>query len=139
MEEISVARLRHAAKEVLDRFEGVAAAYAHGSRVRGRPLPLSDLDLVVVLSKEGETDDPLRAERISSLLASELRTSVEIDAHLAEDLPLPVLGRVVTRGVLIYERDPVRRVDFETSTRRLYFDFLPLLRRDARAGIRAGA
>jgi hypothetical protein len=78
------------------------------------------------------------AERISALLASELRSGAEVDAHLSTRLPLPVLGRVVTHGVLLFERNPARRVEFETSVRRLYFDFLPFLERDAREGIRAG-
>lgn len=142
MDEPTLDRLREAARRVLDRFPAVAAAYAHGSRVDGRPLPRSDLDLVLVLEGLAAPRDPLLAERISALLASELGSElpsgVEVDAHLAERLPLPVLGRVVTRGVLIYERSPVRRVEFETSTRRLYFDFLPLLERDAREGLRSG-
>lgn len=40
-------------------------------------------------------------------------------------------------GNLIYESDPADRVEFETATRRLYFDFPPLLERDARSGILA--
>lgn len=64
--------------------------------------------------------------------------AVEIDTHIVEALPLAVLGRVVTAGVLLFERDARRRVEFETSTRRLYFDFLPFLERDAREALRSG-
>lgn len=138
MSEITVDRLRAAAGEVLRDVPEVAAAYAYGSRIRGRALPLSDLDFAVVLATVAHRVDPLLAERISSRIATRLGSPVEIDAHVADDLPLPVRGRVVTTGVLVYERDPVRRVEFETATRRLYFDFLPLLERDARDGIRSG-
>lgn len=137
MEKIELERVSQALNGILRDVPEVAAAYAYGSRVRGRALPLSDLDLAFVLAADAERDDPLLAERLSARLASELGVSVEIDAHVAQDLPLPVRGRVVTDGILVYERDPVRRVEFETSTRRLYFDFLPLLERDAREGIRA--
>ena len=130
-------RLRTAVTEVLAAVPEVAAAYLYGSHARGKPLPTSDLDLALVLRTETGSDDPLFAERLASRIASALDEPIEVDAHLAEDLPLPVRGRVVTSGVLLYEADPVRRVDFETSTRRLYFDFLPLLERDAREGIRA--
>lgn len=133
----SVDHLRSAAAEVLDQFPEVAAAYLYGSAASGRTLPLSDLDLAIVLSQGAARNDPLLAERIAGRLAGALSTSVEIDAHVADDLPLPVRGRVVTEGVLLYERDPARRVEFETSTRRLYFDFLPLLERDAREGLQA--
>jgi hypothetical protein len=58
---------------------------------------------------------------------------------LPEHQPLPVQGRVVTTGVLLFEREPVRRMAFETMTRRLYFDFLPFIERDARIALGAGA
>ncbi|MBI4513706.1 MAG: nucleotidyltransferase domain-containing protein [Gemmatimonadetes bacterium] len=137
MEEIDLERVRGALSRVLRDVAEVAAAYAYGSRVGGRALPLSDLDLAFVLAAGAARDDALFAERLAARLASELGTAAEIDAHVAEDLPLPVRGRIVTQGVLVYERDPARRVEFETSTRRLYFDFLPFLDRDAHEGIRA--
>lgn len=138
MQEFSLEQVREAVRRVLEEEPRVAAAYAYGSRVRGRPLPFSDVDLALVTREGGAPDDPLFAERLSARIATRLGTGVEVDAHLAEGLPLPVRGRVVTEGVLLYERDPVRRVRFETSTRRLYFDFLPYLRRDAREGLLAG-
>ncbi len=137
MEQISLDRVRAAVTEVLQDVPVIAAAYAYGSRTSGRVLPLSDLDLAFVLVPDASRDDPLLAERLAARIASALGTAVEVDAHVAEDLPLPVQGRIVTTGVLLFERDPARRVEFETSTRRLYFDFLPLLERDARAGLRS--
>ena len=98
----------------------------------------SDLDLGFVLVRDAARDDPLLAERLAARIATALGTAVEIDAHIAEDVPLPVRGRMVTESVLIYDPDPARHVALETDTRRLYFDFLPLLERDAREGLRAG-
>jgi len=138
MDELSLDRVREVVCRVLEPEARVVAAYAYGSRVDGRPLPLSDLDLALVLSGEPPQEDPLFAERLAARIATTLGTGIEVDAHLAECLPLGVRGRVVTSGVLLYERDPVRRVEFETSTRRLYFDFLPILERDAREGLAAG-
>ncbi len=91
--------------------------------------------MAVVLRDSKARDDPLLAERLSVRIAHELDAGIEVDAHLADDLPLPVRGRMLTSGVLLYEADPSRRVEFETATRRLYFDFLPLIERDAREGI----
>ncbi len=144
MDDRTLDRLRRALERVLPDIPEIAAAYAFGSRISGGALPLSDLYVALVLRDEGRRDDPLLAERISVRIASELRSAiegdeaVEIDAHLAEDLPLPVRGRVVTGGMLLYEADPSSRVDFETSTRRKYFDFRPLLERDAREGLLSG-
>lgn len=114
----------------------IVAVYLYGSTLGGRVSPLSDVDLALVLTDDPE--DPLFAERVAARVGEELGGDIEIDAHVAADLPLPVRGRVVTQGRLIYERDPSSRVEFETATRRLYFDFLPLLERDAREGLRAG-
>ncbi|MFQ6047688.1 MAG: nucleotidyltransferase domain-containing protein [Gemmatimonadales bacterium] len=138
MTEIASTRLRSALTAVLASMPQVAAVYAYGSRVSGRSVSLSDLDLALVLADDVAGEDPLFAERIAARIAAELRTTVEVDAHVAETLPLPVRGRVVTQGVLVFERDPVRRLRFETDTRRLYFDFLPLLERDARTALSAG-
>lgn len=129
-------RLKTAAADVLGEAPDVAAAYAYGSRVSGRPLPMSDLDLALVLRTDAEPDDPLFAEVLAARIGERLGAGPEVDAHLARHLPLPVRGRVVTEGVLLYEADPSRRVEFETGTRRLYFDFLPLLERDAREALR---
>jgi predicted nucleotidyltransferase len=131
--------LRAVVARVLSEGPEIVAAYVFGSRVAGRPLPSSDLDLAFVSRTEADlTEDPLLAERLTARIAAELRTSVEIDGHLAARLPLNVRGRVVTEGILLYDADPEGRVDFETSTRRLYFDFLPFIERDAREALLRG-
>jgi predicted nucleotidyltransferase len=137
MDEIALDRLRVVLAGVLRDEPAVAAVYAYGSRISGRALPSSDLDLAFVLAP-GTQGDPLFAEGLAARIASALRTAVEVDGHLATALPLPVRGRVVTQGMLVFERDPVVRVAFETTTRREYFDFLPLLERDARTVLSAG-
>lgn len=137
MKQISMDELRAALSRILAELPSVAAAYAYGSRVSGDATGRSDLDLALVLRGDADRDDPLLAERVSARLATVLRTPVEIDAHLADDLPLRIRGRIVTSGVLLYEADPSARVEFETSTRRLYFDFLPFIERDAREALRS--
>ena len=42
-------------------------------------------------------------------------------------LPLAVVGKIITDGVLIYCRDDKARVDYETIIRSAYFDFLPFI------------
>jgi hypothetical protein len=37
-----------------------------------------------------------------------------------------VRGEVVTNGILLFSRDEGFRVDYETSTRSEYFDFMPV-------------
>jgi len=134
----SLERIRKAVSRAVTGVPEIAAVYLYGSQVSGNALPISDVDLALVLSVDAIPDDPLLAERVAIRVAEELETSLEVDAHVVDRLPLAVLGRVVTTGILLFERNPSRRVEFETSTRRLYFDFLPFLERDAREGLRSG-
>jgi len=138
MNDPTLERLRDALGRVLGDFPEIVAAYAYGSRVSGQPLPLSDLDIALVVRGAAASDDPLLAERVAARLTLEFDSAPELDVHIASSLPLPVRGRVVTDGVLLYETDPSTRVEFETSTRRLYFDFLPFLERDTRESLLAG-
>ena len=139
VEGLSVDHLREVIGRVLSASPEIAAAYAFGSRIGGRPLPSSDLDLAFVARRDADlAADPLLAERLTARIAAELESSLEIDGLLADRLPLNVRGRVVTEGLLLYEAEPERRVDFETSTRRLYFDFLPFIERDAREALLGG-
>lgn len=138
MNDIEMDELRGAVRRAVKDFPGVAAVYVYGSRATGRHTPSSDLDLAILPGADAAPTDPLLAERLGSRVAAELGGAFEPDAHLTDDLPLPVLGRVLTTGVLVHDADPPRRVVFETSTRSLYFDFAPLLERDAREGIISG-
>ncbi|TVR58639.1 MAG: nucleotidyltransferase domain-containing protein [Gemmatimonadales bacterium] len=114
----------------------VAVIYLFGSAATGSAHPRSDVDLAVVLMdpEAPSVQDPLLAERLAATLQLALPAH-EIDLHLTHRLPLPVRGRVVTTGRPLFVRDDAVRVEFETSTRRLYFDFLPFLERNAREGI----
>ena len=136
--ELLLDRVHAALARVLEHAPEVAVCYAYGSRVHGRVLPLSDLDLAFLLARDAPHDDPLLAERLTARIGAMLETEVEIDGHIAEDLPLSLQGRIVTTGIVLFDRDPSRRVEFETTVRRLYFDFLPLLDRDAREALRTG-
>ncbi|MFO7893929.1 MAG: nucleotidyltransferase domain-containing protein [Longimicrobiales bacterium] len=126
--------VRAALGEVGADIPDLAVAYLYGSAVAGDAGPGSDLDIALVLVADADPG-PLFAETVSARLAERLGFTGEVDAHLVDHLPLPVRGRVVTEGVPVFERDAVRRVEFETSTRRLYFDFLPFLERDAREAL----
>lgn len=127
--------VRAALAGVAEGIPELAVAYLYGSAVAGDVGPDSDLDIALVLFPDADPG-PLFAETVSGRLAERLGFAGEVDAHVVGHLPLPVRGRVVTEGVPVFERDAARRVEFETSTRRLYFDFLPFLERDAREALR---
>jgi len=119
-------QFRECLKQVLIYYP-VALAYLYGSQAAGQATPLSDVDIALVMVDHDY--DP------KSRLELELRVEEEIaricgigniDVRVMNNAPLMVRGEVVTNGKLLYCRDEVFRVDFETSTRSEYFDFLPV-------------
>jgi len=57
-----------------------------------------------------------------------LGNGVVSDVRVIDNLPLVLKGKIITEGFLIYSRNETLRVNFETSVRIAYFDFLPVLR-----------
>jgi predicted nucleotidyltransferase len=108
----------------------VMLAYLYGSVADGSALPFSDVDIALVL----EPHCPLSAyERM--LLELDIASEVErgcgvqkADVRSVDLAPLTVRGTVVTDGRLLYSRDETFRVEYEVYTRKLYFDFLPVVR-----------
>lgn len=119
----------------------LAAVYLYGSRARGRRTALSDVDLAI-LFRDGVSEEerweelPALGSAVARALADGGSGAPEVDVHDLDALPLAVQGRVLTEGRLLLSRHEVRRVRFEETTRRRYFDFLPFLRRDTERGLR---
>jgi predicted nucleotidyltransferase len=103
-------------------------AYLYGGYAAGVVHPFSDLDIGIYVETM-----PIR-----EYLKLELSTSLEIDEKLGYQvasevrvmniLPLMVAGNIITEGILIFSRDEATRIDYETSIRRTFFDFLPVIR-----------
>jgi predicted nucleotidyltransferase len=122
MDTTVVERLRAAASRL---FHGgpVLAAYAYGSRIWGRPLPTSDLDVGYYLT--GYRTGQSLSLRDELLLASALSDEVglEVDLRNLADAPLDVRGRVLEEGVRIYSGDDVARVGLERDLLGRYHDY----------------
>lgn len=119
-------KARAAAQSILERTP-VLFAYIYGSYVRGDSHRFSDLDIGIYV--EGlDIRSCLDLElslglRFDEQLGHVLQSEVRVLNHL----PLAVKGRILGEAELIYSRDEVKRVDFETRTRKFYFDFLPVI------------
>jgi predicted nucleotidyltransferase len=125
--DIDRATLHAAIEGAVSGHPEIAAAYLYGSAVRGTATPLSDVDLGLLFREpEGSFRDRLAtAVGIGSAIARDL-SGVRVDARDLDELPLAIVGAVLTDGELVVSNDEERRVAFERDTRLRYFDFLPI-------------
>jgi uncharacterized protein len=106
----------------------VSFAYLYGSYAKGKPHSFSDLDIGIYV--EGlSLKACLNLELSLSLQLDELlEHSISAEIRVLNHLPLPVKGKILTDGQLIYSRDEKKRIQFETYARLAYFDFLPAIK-----------
>jgi predicted nucleotidyltransferase len=123
---------------VLSQHPEVAAAYVFGSVARGDATPDSDLDVGIVFAQRGDT----AREHVDLIgtLAAEIEGIGgfrEVDIVVLESQGPIFCHRVLSEGALVYERDPERRVDFESDTLVRAFDFRPTYELATRGQVKA--
>ena len=108
------------ALEYLESHSKVLFSYIFGSLARGRPFPLSDVDIAVYLAETlNLADDKLE---ILGKLIGILRTD-EIDLVVLNTAGLPLIMNVLRNKKVIVDKDPFARHIFESLMMRKYFDF----------------
>lgn len=95
---------------------GAAFAYLHGSRVTGGATSRSDVDVAAWWPH----DPPV---------ASDVQLPVGYDLMVLNTAALELRGRVAATGRLLFEDDPVARVRWEATTRKVWFDERPRFER----------
>ncbi|MCD2196137.1 hypothetical protein LQ327_22450 [Actinomycetospora endophytica] len=60
-----------------------------------------------------------------------------MDLLVLDDAPLELAGRVAIRGELLFDDDPVARVRWVATTRKIYLDELPRIERSRREFLEA--
>jgi predicted nucleotidyltransferase len=108
----------------LEKMTVVKAVYLFGSRATGRAAPISDTDLCVItgpgIRQKGRSD-------IASL------SDGSIDVSLFWDLPVAIRYRVLKEGRPLFQRDDGFMRAVAMQTLREYLDFMPVIRRFAKA------
>lgn len=114
--------LRRAAAEVLP-SEPVRVAYLFGSRARGTARAGSDVDVAVLLDPSVEASDRLGVQlRLARRLAAASGVG-DIDLVVLDGAPLPLRGRVVQEGRVVFSVDEAARVEYDSRTAREFFDY----------------
>ena len=104
-------------------------AYLYGSYATGLIHPFSDLDIGIYIENVPASKHLELELSISLEIDSYMRGEVASEVRIINELPLVMIGEIITEGIIIYSRNEVVRVDFETAVRSAYFDFLPVIHR----------
>jgi len=117
---------RAVARSVARRPE-IQAAYIFGSVAQGRARPDSDIDIAVLLARRVPDARALRYRlRLAADLGAALRRS-DVQVIVLNDAPPLLAHRVLSRGVLVYERARAARVRYQVQTAQRYADLVPTL------------
>lgn len=109
----------------LDR-EGVVSAILFGSHARGRPGPLSDVDIAVWLDPSLDMDARAITRVRLAEAASEALDSENVDLIVLNDAPPLLRHSAAEGGVPLLERDPRARIRLESWALVEYLDTQPL-------------
>jgi len=116
----NIHKLLPKAKDYLNTHPKVIFAYLFGSFAKGKPSPISDVDIAVYLSEE--TDATQKKMEILGKLIELLETD-EIDLVILNTASLPLAARIIENKVMLVDKKPFLRHSFESITLREYFDF----------------
>ncbi|MDI6731634.1 MAG: nucleotidyltransferase domain-containing protein [Candidatus Margulisbacteria bacterium] len=113
-------------KDILQKHP-VEIAYLYGSFAEGTPRPWSDIDVALIVDDSNTRQSNLDLEMTISkeIDAVGIVEKHESDVRIINQAPLNYKIQIVQNGKLIYSKNERRRVEFETTVRDEYFDFLP--------------
>ena len=110
-----------------ERGADLAAAYLFGSVARGTARAASDVDIAVLpMESRSGTLESLRLDLEGEL---ERRLGRVVQLIVLDRVPIDLVHRVLTDGLLVHEADRSRRIAFEVRARNEYFDMRPILDR----------
>jgi predicted nucleotidyltransferase len=89
-------------------------------------LSIGDIDVAVYLKAADMKEYIRKEEELTALLASKLHTD-QIDLRILNGLPLVLRYSILKDGKLLFSRDELQRVDFETSVMIRFLDLKPYL------------
>jgi predicted nucleotidyltransferase len=100
--------------------QDIEFGYLFGGFGRGKPLPLSDVDIALYLRESVD----LREKKMEILgVLMDLLETDEIDLVILNTAPLTLRKKILDSGKVIVDHHPFLRHQYESLTMREYFDF----------------
>ena len=114
--------------------EQIAGIYIYGSFLKGNLRKESDIDIAILPSYN--VDDSMRLQLISRIesffmtLFKEMGIEREFSVldMKGKYVSFELLYKIITEGILLFEKDRTERLEFENAVKRDYFDFIPFLK-----------
>ena len=118
--------------ELLNKQPHILFAYLFGSKVKGYANERSDLDIAVYFNKSIKQNGRWPEFELEAEISRAIEATVQVTALNA---PLsPVFGfEIIKDGVILFDRDPNLRIDFENRVLRHYHDWQYFLKRQMEA------
>lgn len=110
-------------RRLLSAAPGVVVAYLYGSHARGRPGPLSDVDVALLLDSNDEESELELTAAIARTIAP-----MRADVVVLNDAPLALSYRVLRDGRVLVSHDDKARVEHWVRTIDRYLDMAPARR-----------
>lgn len=120
----------HTIVSMLRAHPEIVFAYLHGSFLTGNQPRDVDLAVFAVASTFQALEQTHQVTmELSIPLEMEIQEAISlpVDLQVLNQAPLEFRCRVVDHGLLLLDRDPTLREDFELLTRKEYWDFRPIL------------
>ena len=101
-------------------------AYLFGSRAKKKTTPLSDIDIAIFLA-DGTTKEEAFSTKLKLMNEVSSRLHIkEVDIIILNTATILLKFQVIKNGILIFNTNDNKRIIFETSARRQYFDLTRL-------------
>jgi predicted nucleotidyltransferase len=113
-------------QEVFEKNEEVQFAYLYGSVAMRAQTLESDIDVAVYLKPMNINDFVRTEEKLTLALIMRLHND-RVDLRVLNALPFLMQYTVLRDGILIFSRNELERVDFETQVMIRFFDLKPYL------------
>ena len=115
-----ILQLLPGAVDYLEFHPNVLFAYLFGGLAKGKPQPLSDVDIAIYLKQSVDAVEE-KMEILGKLIYI-LQTD-EIDLVLLNTANLPIVMNILKTKKVIVDKEPFTRHRLESLTMRKYFDF----------------